>query len=413
MPTKTNIYENQIFYENNNIDNTKCINKENDFKYENKFFSITNKSEKKCIKYSINKLEIEIPYCIVKNKKNKNINIITNSDSDIQPIEQDKNISLNNSRNKLSIVNQFREITYDSVNNENNDIEEKLKDKMKYIFDENISEQNEIGQEDIKTTIINKKFNIYDNDNENGEKEKMNENNNLDTKFNISIDREVCNEPKTMNFILADKIKQMFSYKKNDNNNSMYFIYSLDKKPEIKRELVYSCDFKKIKSFNNLENSKKGEEDSKNRENKTLENNENELNAGHILQLNRIKIINPKNTYKYLPLKSNNKRYDKMNPINKIKNKNNVKININVEENLFDENKSISENKNINGKINYKTNKEKRNIIDIHYLLYSDIPLGVPSNIIDNYKLFKRKKQKTPDNRNIEYLRTFEDHIKD
>ena len=413
LPPKTNIYENQIFYINNNINNTKNSNKENNFKYANNFFSIPNKSEKKTIKYSINKLEIEIPNYIVKNKTNKNINIITNSDSDIQPIAQDKNISLNCSRNKLSILNQFREITNDSVNNENNDIEEKLKDKMKYISDENISEQNDIDQEDIKTTIINKKTNIYDNYNENDEKEKMNEDNNLDTKFNISIDREVCNEPKTMNFILAHKIKQMFSYNKIDNNNSMYFIYSLDKKPEIKRELVYSCDFNKIKNLNNLENSKKGEEDSKNKENKTLKNNENELNAGHILQLNRIKFINPKNAYKYLPLKSNNKRYDKMNLSNKNKNKKNVKININVKENLFDKNKSISENKNIYDKINYKANKEKRNIIDIHYLLYTDIPLGIPSNITDNYKLFKRKKQKTPDSRKIEYLRTFEDNIKD
>ena len=120
-----------------------------------------------------------------------------------------------------------------------------------------------------------------------------------------------------------------------------------------------------------------------------------------------IKKINPKNTKKYLPVNSNKKKDNENNYKKIIKNKKKVKINFDIDENRFDKNKLISENKTIFFKNKYPTNKDNESIIDTHYLLYSDIPLGVPQNIKDSYKLFKRKKQETPDNRNIEYLRTF------
>ena len=211
-----------------------------------------------------------------------------------------------------------------------------------------------------------------------------------------------------MNYILCDKIKEMFSCSKSK-NNTMHFIYNLDKKPKIKRELIYSYDFKNIKQFPphleiNLDNEQK--EDSKNKENKTIDNNEIDVNIGRILQLNTIKT---KKTDKYLPINSNKNGKNKMYIKSKIQNKKNVKINLNVFEKKYDKNRPVSEMKNNHKKGIYKTNDGNESIIDTHYLLYSGLPMGVPDNIKDNLKLFQKKKQKTPDNRKIEYLRTFEE----
>ena len=176
-------------------------------------------------------------------------------------------------------------IINNTINDENNDIGQKIKNKLKTktFSDENISDQNDINEEEIKTTIIRKNINIYDNDdNENN----INEND-IDSKYNISSDRLVFNEPKSMNHIICDKIKEMFSYDK-ISNNSINFIYNLDKKPTIKRELIYSYEFKKVKNFIKLdENSKIEKDDSKNKENKENKNieskdKENDYNVGHI-----------------------------------------------------------------------------------------------------------------------------------
>ena len=86
-----------------------------------------------------------------------------------------------------------------------------------------------------------------------------------------------------------------------------------------------------------------------------------------------------------------------------------MKINTDIKEEIFYKNKSISENKYLYKK--FLTNYEKDNTIDTHYLLYSNLPLGTPQNIIDKYKLLKKRRQKTPDNRKIEYLRTYEDQF--
>lgn len=285
---------------------------------------------------------------------------------------------------------------------------------MNIISDENISEQNEMDQEDIKTTIIRKKLNIYDNDNEEKENESFINENYIGTKFNISTEGQICNQPKSMNYKLCDKLKEMFSYEKS-NNNSMHFIYNLDKKPEVKRELIFSYDFKKIENFGKPEKKQKIEKkdySKKNQENKTIDNNENDFNAGHIFQINHIKNIKPKNTNKYLPINSNKKKNDKE-YIKDMKDKNIIKkkliINMNNKVKKENKNKSISESKNNYFKKKYTTNYKNESIIDTHYLLYSDIPLGVPQNIIDSYKLFKKKKPVTPENRKIEYLRTYEE----
>ena len=295
-----------------------------------------------------------------------------------------------------------------NITSEKFDFDEKIKNKMNQISDENISDQNEIDQEDIKTTIIRKKLNIYDKDNEEIENESYIDENYTGTKFNISTEGQICNQPKSMNYNLCEKMKEMFSFDKN-NNNSMYFIYNLDKKSDVKRELIFTYDFKKIENLGNLEKKQKIEkEDSKkNKENKTIENNETEFNVGHIFQINHIKKINPKNTNKYLPVNSNKKKNDKKDMKYKIKKK--LIINLDNTEKKDNKNKSISESKNNYFKKKYKTNYANESIIDTHYLIYSDIPLGVPQNIIDNYKLFKKKKPVTPENRRIEYLRTYEE----
>ena len=335
--------------------------------------------------------------------------MVYNTDSDIQPLEQEKTISLTNLKNKSENKNQSKnENESNSVNNENNDIGEKIRSKLYKITggDENISE-NEIENEDeIKTTIRKKNINIYDIDSDEKVNDNINEIN-LDTKFNISSDRLVCNEPKTMNYILCDKIKEMFSCDKTK-NNVMHFIYNLDKKPKVKRELIYSYDFKNIKNLPYIERNTNNElkEDSKSNENKTIDNNENEVKSGHILQLNSIKT---KNTNKYLPISSNKNSKNKIYIKSKIQNKKNIKINLDVFEKKYDKNKPVSENKDIYKKGIYKTNTGKESVIDTHYLLYSDLTMGVPDNIKDSYKLFQKKKQKTPDNRKIEYLRTFGD----
>ena len=365
--------------------------------------------------YSINKLEIEIPKSYLKNKENKSLNNISEHNSDIHPIEQDKNLFvLNNSNfndNSLDKLNNFshsrNNIINVNINNEINANEQKIKNKIntKTFSDENISDQNDINEEEIKTTIIRKNINIYDND-DNGI--------DIDSNYNISSDRIVFNEPKSMNHIICDKIKEMFAYDK-ISNNSINFIYNLDKKPIIKRELIYSYNFKKVKNFKNLDkNTNIENDDSKSKENKekkTFESKENDFNVGHILQLNSIKKIRPKNTNKYLPVNSNKKKNNDNNSNKIIKNKKKVKLNLINDKDRFDKNKSISENKTIFFKNKYRINKENESIIDTHYLLYSDIPLGVPQNIKDSYKLLKRKKHNTPDNRNIEYLRTFGDEF--
>ena len=86
---------------------------------------------------------------------------------------------------------------------------------------------------------------------------------------------------------------------------------------------------------------------------------------------------------------------------------------MNIKEYKYDKNKSISENKYNTPKKNININKNSNrdeNIINKHYLLYSDLPLGVPQNVKDIYKLYKTKKNNTPDpKKKVEYLRTYID----
>ena len=120
--------------------------------------------------------------------------------------------------------------------------------------------------------------------------------------------------------------------------------------------------------------------------------------------------IKTKSTNKYLPVNSNRGTNNKLNNIKNIKNKKNkkkVNFNKDIKEEIFHNNKSISENKYI---YKYPT-KYGTELPDTHYLLYTNLSLGVPQYIIDSYKLFKKKKGKTPENKKIEYLRTFEDQL--
>jgi hypothetical protein len=288
-----------------------------------------------------------------------------------------------------------------------------------------IIEKNNI-EEDIKTSLINKKINIYDNDNENdndidiqGYKESGTDNN----RFNVSSDRLIANQPKVINIDLSDKIQEMFSFNISNNNNSTQIKNNLEQKPKTKtkKEIIYSYESKKMKKDKNKEN-----EDEKGKENKTVENNEDSRN---VTQMGQINNMNPKNTNRYLPINSNSNSNEKKKnklPIIRNKSKKNkkfVNININLKE-IKNNNKPISHNKNDKIEQNLKGNKEikqRESIIDSNdpnYLLYSNIALGVPQNVKESYKLLKNKTKikkknkdvKSPDNdRKVEFLRTFDE----
>ncbi len=386
---------------NNSISNKNIqinINKNIEYKIENKAFSIQSKIRKHNTNLSVNKLEIEL-INNDNNNKNKNFNI-ADGDSEIYPIVQDKALTLTSCKNKQTISNQSNNIINNSINNENNDIDEK--EKNKYTDEANVSEQHEVdnNEEDIKTTLIKKTINIYDIDNYNNdnmeEKDKINEKD-----FNISSDRSTCNQPKNMKTILSEKIKEIFSHN-NTNNNTTHIIYNLDKKPGMKKELIYSSNFKKItvpKTDSENKVDLKNNEDLKDLANKTIDDNENEK-VGHILQFNTIRT---KSTNQYLPISSNrDTNNNKLNNQKKMRNKKKVNFNMKVEEEIIYQSKSITVKKNNNFKSKFKT----ENQVDTHYLLYSGVPLGVPQFIKDNYKLFRKK---TPENKKIEYLRTYYD----
>ena len=463
---------------------------------ENNSFSITSDKKKKDVVFSVDKLEIEL-LNKKKNIKIPSLTILTHSDSDIQPIDQDKTLSLTNLKNKTGQSKQSLSIKYSNQNiNENDNKDQKYNTKNNNIIndteindnikknnnnirseykcnnekinnnklndkkglkaynkkiinknsDKNIAKKNskkniiikdnkndqmyEISSEsdiiekinledDLKTTLINKKINIYDNDNDidhQDYKESGTDNN----RFNVSSDRLIGNQPKIINIDLSDKIQEMFSYN-NVNNNSTQINNNLEQKPKTKKkkEIIYSYESKKLKKDKNKET-----EDTKGKENKTVENNEDSRNVTQMGQINNIK---PKNTNRYLPINSNSNRNEKRNklPLIKKKSKKNkkfVNINIDIKE-IKSKNKSISQNKNDNIEQNLKGNKEikqRESIIDSndpHYLLYSNIALGVPQNVKDSYKLLKNKPKftkkkkdvKSPDHdRKIEYLRTFD-----
>ena len=281
-----------------------------------------------------------------------------------------------------------------------------------------IIEKNNI-EDEIKTTLINKKINIYDNDNDidiQEYKESSDHN-----KLNVSSDRLMGNQPKVVNIDLSEQIQEMFSYN-NPNNNPTQIDNNLEQKPKTKKkkEIIYSYEAKKLKKDKNKEN-----EDEKGKENKTVENNEDSRN---VTQMGQINNINPKNTNRYLPINSNRKEKRKKNNLPLLrkkskKNKKSININIDIKE-IKNKSKSISQNKNDKIEQNLKGNKEikqRESIIDSndpHYLLYSNIALGVPQNVKDSYKLLKNKTKikkkstdvKSPNNdRKIEYLRTFDE----
>ena len=349
-----------IKYSNQNINE----NDNKDQKYNTKNNNIINDTEiNDNIKKNNNNIRNEYKYNNEKINNNKlndkkglkgyNKKIINkNSDKNIAKKNSKKNIIIKDNKN-----DQMYEISSES------DIIEKI----------NL-------EDDLKTTLINKKINIYDNDNDidhQDYKESGTDNN----RFNVSSDRLIGNQPKIINIDLSDKIQEMFSYN-NVNNNSTQI-------------------------NNNLE-----------------ENNEDSRN---VTQMGQINNINPKNTNRYLPINSNSNRNEKRNklPLIKKKSKKNkkfVNINIDIKE-IKSKNKSISQNKNDNIEQNLKGNKEikqRESIIDSndpHYLLYSNIALGVPQNVKDSYKLLKNKPKftkkkkdvKSPDHdRKIEYLRTFD-----